>query len=193
MYHQLKHRKTELIPVVHPQQQTSRKTLGQDAGNTPRMRLLLIRTIFDVAPPTVVLLSSPHSTLHRLPSSSQTLTARFVTECIRQSVLQRALFAAQRVQHQLFLQHRLLQLLQLRLQQRHALVLRPLPLLRLLRKAAFPTAQSSLPPFRQPLPRQAVRMHLRSAFFPSRSCKNILRKVNKKYEKVSCERQRLPL
>ena len=70
---------------------------------------------------------------------------------------------------------------------------RPLPLLRLLRKAAFPTAQSSLPQFRQPLPRQAVRMHLRSAFFPSRSCKNILRKVNKKYEKVSCERQRLPL
>lgn len=32
---------------------------------------------------------------------------------------------------------------------------RPLPLLRLLRKAAFPTAQNSLPPFRQPLPRPA--------------------------------------
>ena len=70
---------------------------------------------------------------------------------------------------------------------------RPLPLLRLLRKAAFPTAQNSLPPFRQPLPRPAVRMRLQFAFFPSRSCKNILRKVNKKYEKVSCERQRLPL
>lgn len=68
-----------------------------------------------------------------------------------------------------------------------------LPLLRLHRKAAFPTAQSFLPPFRPPLPKPAVRMHLRSAFFPSRSCKNILRKVNKKYEKVSCERQRLPL
>ena len=62
--------------------------------------------------------------------------------------------------------------------------------------AAAPAQESSIPnraPFRPPLPKPAVRMRLQFAFFPSRSCKNILRKVNKKYEKVSCERQRLPL
>ena len=63
--------------------------------------------------------------------------------------------------------------------------------------AAAPAQESSIPNraefLRPPLPKPAVRMRLQFAFFPSRSCKNILRKVNKKYEKVSCERQRLPL
>ena len=66
--------------------------------------------------------------------------------------------------------------------------------------AAAPAQESSIPNRAEflaavsaAMPRPAVRMHLRSAFFPLRSCKNILRKVNKKYEKVSCERQRLSL
>lgn len=60
-------------------------------------------------------------------------------------------------------------------------------------ESSIPTAPEFLAAVSAAIAEAAVRMRLQFAFFPSRSCKNILRKVNKKYEKVSCERQRLPL
>ena len=59
--------------------------------------------------------------------------------------------------------------------------------------AAAPAQESSIPNRAEFLAAVSAAIAEASGTDASRSCKNILRKVNKKYEKVSCERQRLPL
>ena len=113
LLHQLHETRVHLVHRIDVGEHAPGHEVGQEPTDGSVMHLLVGQTALRVAPALVLVRIPTRQSLTTHRHRANRLDPCLVTQCVRQPVLQTALLALQRVQHQLLLQHGLLQLLQL--------------------------------------------------------------------------------